>query len=215
MGILNEQVRKELQKRLARLSDPARLIVFTQEFECRSCQATRELVEELASLSEKLSCEAYDFVRDKEKAEQYRIDKIPAVVVEGEIDHGIRFFGIPSGYEFGSLLEAITVVSNRDAVLAPETVEILKPLDRPVHIQVFVTPTCPYCPIAVKTAHRFALAREEIRSDMIESSEFPHLANKYAVMSVPKVVVNETFSFEGALPEKPFAEQVMKAVHAK
>lgn len=47
---------------------------------------------------------------------------------------------------------------------------------------------------------------------MIESSQFPHLANKYAITSVPKVVINETFSSEGALPEKQFAEQVMNAV---
>jgi glutaredoxin-like protein len=157
----------------------------------------------------------YDFVKDKEKVEQYRIDKIPAVVVEGEVDYGIRFFGVPSGYEFGSLLEAVNVVSRRNAILAPETLEILQPLDRDVHIQVFVTPTCPYCPIAVKTAHRFAFAKEEIRADMVESTGFPHLANKYGVMSVPKVIVNETFSFEGALPEKEFAVQVMKAVQGK
>jgi len=151
-------------------------------------------------------------VKDKQKAEEYRIDKIPAVVVAGDLDYGIRFFGIPSRYDFVSLLEAITVESNRDAMFSPETAEILKPLDRPVHIQVFVTPMCPYCPVAVKTAHRFAIAKEHIRADMIESVEFPHLAARYGVMSVPKTVMNETFSIGGALPEKQFAEQVMKAV---
>jgi glutaredoxin-like protein len=215
MAILNEHVRQELQKRLGQLSERVRLVVFTQEFECRSCQSSRELMEELVSLSEKLSLEVYDFVEDQEKASQYGIDKIPAVAVMGETDSGIRFFGIPSGYEFGSLLEAITVVSNQDAMLAPETAEILKPLDREVHVQVFVTPTCPYCPVAVKTTHRLAFARKEIRADMIDVSEFPHLANKYDVMSVPKVVINETFSFEGALPEKQFADQVMKAVQGE
>lgn len=215
MAILNEAVVKELQKRLAVLKEPVKLIVFTQEFECQFCRSARELVEELAGVSEKLSTEVYDFVKDKEKVEQYGIDKIPAVVVEGEVDYGIRFFGVPSGYEFGSLLEAVNVVSRKNAILAPETLEILKPLDRDVHIQVFVTPTCPYCPIAVKTAHRFAFAKEQVRADMVESTEFPHLANKYGVMSVPKIIVNETFSLEGALPEREFAEQVMKAVQGE
>jgi len=215
LAILNEAVVKELQKRLAVLKEPVKLIVFTQEFECQFCRSARELVEELAGVSEKLSTEVYDFVKDKEKVEQYGIDKIPAVVVEGEVDYGIRFFGVPSGYEFGSLLEAVNVVSRKNAILAPETLEILKPLDRDVHIQVFVTPTCPYCPIAVKTAHRFAFAKEQVRADMVESTEFPHLANKYGVMSVPKIIVNETFSLEGALPEREFAEQVMKAVQGE
>ncbi len=212
MAILSDIVKKELRKRLARLKEPVRLIVFTQESECQLCQSTRELVEELASVSSKLFFEVYDFVEDKERVHQYRIDKIPAVAVAGEVDYGIRFFGIPSGYEFVSLLEAITVVSNRDAMLSPETAEILKPLDRPVHIQVFVTPTCPYCPMAVKIAHRFAVAKEQIRADMIEVVEFPHVAAKCGVVSVPKTVVTETFFIEGALPEKQFAEQVMKAV---
>ena len=215
MAILNGHVKEEVQKRLGRLREPVRLVVFTQEFECRSCQSSRQLIEEVAALSEKLSLEVYDFVEDQEKASQYGIDKIPAVAVMGQTDSGIRFFGIPSGYEFGSLLEAITVVSNQDAMLAPETEEILRVLDHEVHVQVFVTPTCPYCPVAVKTAHRLAFGRKEIRADMIDSSEFPHLANKYAVMSVPKVVINETFSFEGALLEKQFAEQVMKAVRGE
>jgi glutaredoxin-like protein len=213
--MLSEAVLKELQKRLVGLKQPVKLVVFTQEMECQFCQSTRELAEDLTRVSEKLSTEVYDFVADKEKVEQYGIDKIPAIVVEGEVDYGIRFFGVPSGYEFGSLLEAANVVSRRNAMLAPETLEILKPLDRNVHIQVFVTPTCPYCPIAVKTAHRFAFAKEQVRADMVESTEFPHLANKYGVVSVPKIIVNDTFSIEGALPEREFALKMMEAVRSR
>ena len=212
MGILSENVVTELRKRLAGLKGPVKLIVFTQDMECQFCQAARELVEQVAILSEKFSVQVYDFLKDTEAVKAYGIDKIPAIVVEGEKDSGIRFFGLPSGYEFGSLLEAANIVSRSNAMLSPETLEILSPLDRPVHIQVFVTPTCPYCPIVVKTALRFAFAKEQIRADMVETTMFPHLANRYAVLSVPKVVINETFSFEGVLPEKQFAEQVMRAV---
>jgi glutaredoxin-like protein len=215
LAMLSEAVLKEFQKRLVGLKQPVKLVVFTQEMECQFCQSTRELAEDLTRVSEKLSTEVYDFVADKEKVEQYGIDKIPAIVVEGEVDYGIRFFGVPSGYEFGSLLEAANVVSRRNAMLAPETLEILKPLDRNVHIQVFVTPTCPYCPIAVKTAHRFAFAKEQVRADMVESTEFPHLANKYGVVSVPKIIVNDTFSIEGALPEREFALKMMEAVRSR
>ncbi len=212
MAILGEAVVKELRKRLGGLREPVKLIAFTQQFECEFCHSARELVEELAGVSDRVATQVYDFVNDRDKVEQYKIDKIPAIVVEGDADYGMRFFGVPSGYELGSLLEAINIVSRRNPMLAPETLEILKPLDRDVHIQVFVTPTCPYCPIAVKSAHRFAFASERIRSDMVEVTEFPHLANKYGVMSTPKIILNETFPIDGALPEKEFARKVMEAV---
>ena len=212
MAILSENVVTELRRRLAGLKNPVKLIAFTQEMDCQFCQAARELVGQVATLSEKFSVAMYDLLKDTEKVNAYGIDKVPAIVVEGEKDSRIRFYGLPSGYEFGSLLEAANIVSRNNAMLAPETLEILKPLDRPVHIQVFVTPNCPYCPIVVKTAHRFAFAKEQIRADMVESTMFPHLTSRYAVMSVPKVVINESFSFEGAVPEKQFAEQVMRAV---
>jgi len=164
----------------------------------------------VASLSDKISIEVYNFAIDKEKAQEYKVDKIPAIVVMGEKDYGIRFYGLPGGYEFVSLIEAIKAVSARDSGLTSESRELVKKLTRPVHIQVFVTLTCPYCPQAVKLAHQLALESDLIRADMIESAEFPHLVNKYNVFAVPKVVVNEKIQFEGALPEPAFLEQVMK-----
>jgi alkyl hydroperoxide reductase subunit AhpF len=83
----------------------------------------------------------YNFVTDKEAVRKYSIDKIPATVVEGEKDYGIRFFGIPTGYEFGTLIEDIIMASKGDSGLQPETREALSELGEPVHLQVFVTPT--------------------------------------------------------------------------
>ncbi len=95
--------------------------------------------------------------------------------------------------------------------MSSESKEKIGGIDKPVHIQVFATLTCPYCPAAVEMAHKLALESEYITSDMIESAEFPHLVNKYGVMGVPKVVINEEFGFEGALPESSFVDEVMKA----
>jgi glutaredoxin-like protein len=214
LAILSENVVNELRRRLAGLKNPVNLIAFTQEMDCKFCQAARELVQEVATISEKFSVTMYDLFKDTEKVNAYGIDKVPAISVEGEKDSGIRFFGLPSGHEFGSFLEAANIVSRNNAMLAPETLEILEPLNRPVHIQVFVTPSCPYCPIVVKTAIRFAFAKEQIRADMVDTTMFPHLTSRYAVLSVPKVVINESFSFEGAVPEREFAERLMKAVQS-
>ena len=125
-------------------------------------------------------------------------------------DYGIRFYGIPSGYEFTSLLEAVMLVSTGDHGLTPETVKRIGSLRRDVHIQVFVTPTCPYCPRAVVLAHRLAFLSERIRSDMVEAIEFPHLAQKFSVMGVPKSVLNDSDSIEGAVPEKLFVDKIVE-----
>ena len=102
--------------------------------------------------------------------------------------------------------------SSRKTHLSEETIQKVKSIDRDVHIQVFVTPTCPYCPRAVRTAHQMAMINGRIKADMVESIEFPELANRYAVMAVPKIVINENVSFEGALPEAEFLEYVLTAL---
>lgn len=173
----------------------------------------RLTVEELAGLSDRIQVEVRNFVTDRPRVEEFGIDKIPAIAVlgEGDRDYGIRFFGVPAGYEFSSLLEAIKMVASGDSGLSPEAREALRGLKKPVHIQVFVTLTCPYCPMAVQLAHRCAVESELVRADMVEAAEFPHLANRYGVYAVPKVVMNEGVSFEGALPEKAFVDYLLTA----
>lgn len=212
MAILKNRDKKAVEKQFAKLQDPVKLIYFTQEMECQYCEQTRELLQEVAALSDKLSIKVYDFVKDKEKALHYNIDKIPATIVEGKKDHGIRFFGVPSGYEFATLLESIIDVSIGDSGLSEKTKTLIKPINTPIHIQVFVTPTWPYCPSAVSLAHKLALESDAIRGDMVEAIEFPQLTAKYGVMGVPKIVINEDIEFEGALPEELFVSHLMSAL---
>lgn len=212
MAMLDEKIRQEIREDLKSLTDRVKLVVFTQRIECPTCAQNTVLVKETAALSDLIDLEIYNFQIDKEKSEQYRIDKIPAIVVEGKEDYGIRFYGMPTGYEFTSLLEAIKMVSVGDPGLGTKSLERLSQLDRSVHIQVFVTPTCPYCPSAVIMAHKIAMASQRVTADMISAGEFPHLTTKYHVYGVPKTVVNEEIQFEGSRPEADFVEQVMKVV---
>lgn len=212
MALLNEQVKEQVKQQLDGLASPVRLVMFTQEFECQYCAETRQLVQEVASLSDQLEAEIYDFVADEQLAEEYGIDKIPAIAVVGEQDHGIRFYGIPSGYEFTSLLEAIQAVARNKPELNDATQAYLAELNEPVHMQVFVTPTCPYCPQSVVLAHQMALASPLVRADMVEAQEFPHLATKYQVMGVPRTVINETTHVEGAAPEPMLLGKLQEAM---
>lgn len=193
--------------------EPSRLIVpdHLRGQECLFCQQTRELLEEVAACSTKISLEIFDFVADRDRASSYGVDKIPGLVVRGEQDYGIRFFGIPSGYEYLSLIEAIIDVSRRTTGLSEKTKVALRALSRDVHVQVFVTPTCPYCTSVVRLAHQCALESPRVRADMIEATEFPHLAQKYHVFGVPKTVLNDQAMIEGAVPEPVFLDHLLKA----
>jgi glutaredoxin-like protein len=218
MPLISEQDAEHLRHEFEEtLVDPVKLLVFTQTFECQFCAETRQIAEEIDELSDKIAVEVYDFVTDKATAELYGVDKIPAIAIMrvddgGDVDYGIRFYGIPSGYEFSSIIEDIIDVSRGDSGLQPATREALAAVSEPVHLQVFITPTCPYCPQAVRLAHKFALESEQIRADMVEAIEFPHLANKYAVYGVPRTVINESVHQEGAVPEPMLLAKLQEAV---
>ena len=141
MPILSEDIQNRLKGELEGLPGKVKLVVFTQEFECAHCRENTSLAQEVASLSDKLDIEVHDFVLDKEAVERYGVDKIPAIAVEGEKDYGVRFYGVPAGYEFSSFIEAIKAVSAGESGLAPKTKEALAGLKDPLHLQVFVTPT--------------------------------------------------------------------------
>ena len=218
MSLLDNDTRNQLTEMFQSLSKPVKMVVFTQEMECQYCKETREIAEELAALSDKISLEVYDFVADNDLAQQHGVDKIPAtVILEGGNtgkDYGIRYFGIPSGYEFSSLIHDVMMVSEGDPQLSQEMLDWLAELETPVHLQVFVTPTCPYCPPAVLLAHKLAMASDMVQADMVEATEFPHLSNKYQVMGVPRTVINETIFQEGAVPEPMLLEKLKEAVAA-
>jgi len=158
-----------------------------------------------------LKLKVYDMRTDRKEAIFLAVDKTPAIVLWGKNSHGVYYFGIPAQYEFSSLLEDIVDISKGTTRLAEETRARLKSISKPVDIKVFVTPMCPYCPKAVRMAHQFAMENKNIKASMIEATEFEEMSKAYDVMAVPKIVINDKASFEGALPEEMFLQQVMDA----
>ncbi len=219
MSLLNENIEKQIRQAFEALTGPVNIILFTQGEnvpECEYCVETRELLEEVSALSDKITLEVHDFAREAKLAEQYHIDKIPAVAIlsggAAPKDYGIRLYGVPAGYEFSTLIEDLLMVSQQKPALNAKTLEELKKLTQPVNIQVFVTPTCPYCPRAVVLAHQLALASDLITASMVEANEFPHLSNKYQVYGVPRTVIEDVIHVEGAVPEAMLVEELMKVL---
>jgi alkyl hydroperoxide reductase subunit AhpF len=141
MGILKDSDKEEILKMFEELDSNITIEFFTQEHECRFCSETRELLTDVAALSDKIVLKVLDFEKDKARADALGIDKIPGFSVIGKEDNGIRFFGIPSGYEFTSFIHSLLMVSKGDSELSGTTKTALNNVTKPVHLQVFVTPT--------------------------------------------------------------------------
>lgn len=234
MGIISEKDKIQLRKMFADLQHNIKILYFTNpeaashdhdhdhhhghehnhDEHCHYCEATQQILEEVTGLTDgKVQLVVYDIKRDTEIAKKYGIDKIPATVFLGkdDKDFGMRFYGIPSGYEFATLVEDIIDLSKGTTRLTAQSKEAIKKVDRDIHIQVFITPTCPYCPKAARLGHQLAMENEHIRADVIEAIEFPDLANNYGVYGVPKTVINDVVEFEGAVPERDFVNYVLEA----
>jgi glutaredoxin-like protein len=150
MPLISEEDRQFLVDHFSKeLKGPVKMVYFTQREsklivpsqECMYCRETREILQEVSDLSDKIDLEVKDFVADSEEASTLGVERIPATVLTGAAKGKIRYFGIPSGYEFATLIESIVDVSNGTSTLTDETKAELSKLDKDLHIQVFVTPT--------------------------------------------------------------------------
>jgi glutaredoxin-like protein len=145
-ALLNEQIIDQIREAFSNLKEPVAIIFFGSRENCDYCDDTRRLLEEVSGIDDRLTLKVYDIDTDSEAAKRYRVDKTPGIVIaakDGEriIDFGIQYSGIPSGHEFSTLIQDIILVSSRDSGLNPQSREFLKKLEKPLHLQVFVTPT--------------------------------------------------------------------------
>lgn len=144
--LLNEDIVKQIGEVFAGLKEPVHMLFFGSKDNCEYCNETRQLAEEVAAISDQVSLAVYDLEADADIAKHYNVDASPYIIIaakngEQVLDYGVRFAGIPSGHEFSSFIQAILIVSSRDSGLNPQTRTFLKALEKPVHLQVFVTPT--------------------------------------------------------------------------
>jgi alkyl hydroperoxide reductase subunit AhpF len=142
MAILTPQNEREIRTAFEQLRDPVKLVVFSQSLAAAElCAQNEQLVREVADLSDKISVEVLNLAIDRERAESYRVDQVPAIVVEGSRDYGLRFYGVPLGYEFSNLIDAIIIASTGEPALTEATKTALTGLTSDVDIKVFSTPT--------------------------------------------------------------------------
>jgi glutaredoxin-like protein len=212
----DEELVEELKKTFEGLQSPVKIHWFLDpDAECVYCEDTQQILD-LVQQTSNNKVTVIKHVKSDPETRKYNIDMFPALLIHGVDEWNIRYFGIPAGYEFGAFIEDIVDASTGRVNLSPDLKEaLLKYVTRPTRIMIFVTPTCPYCPLAVRAAHRFAMVNKNIYGDMIEALEFSDLADKYGVYAVPKNVIQidgeDKLEFEGAAPDPYFVAQILQA----
>jgi glutaredoxin-like protein len=212
MALLPDRDRETVRTHLAGLTRPVTILFFTQTVGApESVHTARQVLDEVASLGDLITLEEVNVVLEKERAALYGIDHIPAAVLLADgADTRMRFLGAPAGYEFMSLVEAVVLAGTGSSGLSPAAQALIAgQVTVATHVQVFVTPSCVYCPRAVTLAHRMAVESPLITATCVDASEFTDLSRKYRVNGVPKTVVNDSIEFLGALPEEEFVRAAL------
>ncbi|MHA1504654.1 MAG: protein disulfide oxidoreductase, partial [Candidatus Heimdallarchaeota archaeon] len=202
-----------VKQRFEDMKEPVTIRVFSTKDHCLLCNEMLDLVQTVGELSSKITIEHCECQDDDPIAKKYDITKHPALVIEGDKNYGIKIFGVPAGKEFTTLIETIMIVSSRESVLSPEVKDLLKKIDKPVNLKVFVTLQCPYCPAMVIRANKLALASDMITAEMIEASQFQELSAEFDIFGVPNTIINDgKGSVEGLVTEDVLVKQILEAI---
>lgn len=192
----------------SKLKDDVNLVLFIDSKSAYSEKAV-QLLQEIEKIDERIKIEAVDSADEKEMRVEREIDRTPALLIAPEKGYQMYYFGVPSGYQFAALLDDIVDVSNGMSRLNNFTRERLRVIRIPVDIKVFVDPMEEICAGAVRIAHQFSMENKKIRSSMIDLSQFPEASAHSDMSLLPKVVINNTVSFNGPMPEAEFLEYVL------
>src|SRR5450759_3194946 len=209
-ALIGREDRTEIERIFrSELTGDVKVFLFTTKGGCLYCGQTRQLLEEIASLTDKIRLQVLDKGEDVSRAVEFAVEVAPTTVIVASNGAKLHYVGMPSGRQMRSLVEDIVDASRGRTEMDEETKGTIRRVSAPAVIKVFVTPVCPYSPLVVRSAHRFALENPMISALMIETVEFPELAKKYNVVGVPRTVINDRVAFDGAPAELAFAEKVL------
>jgi glutaredoxin-like protein len=207
------------QKFDAELAGPVKIDFFTErnlgitlpgKTPCQYCKPTREMLQELAGLSDLISFRLHYFEDSPPEKAKFGIERVPGIVLRGRTQSNLKFYGLPGGTEFPMFLESIIDISRNEVQLSEESVQSLETIAEDISLRVFVTPTCQYCPAMMRAAFQMAMVSPHVRAEAIEVTEFPELAERYQVRAVPLTVIADQVAIPGMVNEKNVVKELMK-----
>ncbi len=209
---MDDDTREQVAELFTGIVDDVTIHLFIEKTNCLYCNDVKDMVEQLAELSDKIKIVEHKGSLGSADAIEMGVEHHPAIVLHGKEKYSVKFYGIPAGHEFGALVGSIIDVSTGTAPLPPDVIEDIVSIDKPINIKVFVTPQCPYCPDMTRLAHQASILNPLISSEMIESLEFQELVAKYGVYGVPKTIINEITTIDGLSPVDMFVEKLFESI---
>jgi len=210
-SMTNENLLSERRDALARMKDPVRLVLFTNDVGCETCPDARKLARAIKKSSPKIALEEYDIVMDRDKTMQYGIKRVPALVVQGGEGYAVTFYGLLEDVFFGVLLETILAISENKIWFPDYIRDTLNHLVEDVKLQVFVESDCRQCRAVAITAIGLAIKNKLIYTDIIIASDFPELIKKHDIKILPKTIFGDNLHMDGHVSESEFLEMIFMA----
>ena len=180
-----------VETKLSFLKNDVTLLFFTRETDCAHCSVAGNLFKRIASVTQKITFESYNFAINREKDREYRIFAVPALAVIGAKDYGIRYYGHPRGPELNNFLDDIVYISRGENSLSPVVARKLQKLDKRTDLKIFISPDCPYSLPVAKMGLALAVTSDFISTDIIDAVGFLEISEKYNVRGIPLTVVKE------------------------
>jgi glutaredoxin-like protein len=210
--LLGREDRAEIERIFrSGLAGEVKAYLFTSVKDREFCDETRLLLEEVASLTDRVTLQVIDKDEEGGMAKAMAVDACPTTVIVASNGARLHYVGMPAGRQLRSLADDFVDASRGRSEMEEEARSAINRVTEPTVIRVFVTPVCPYSPLVVRSAHMFAIENPLIKAYMVEILEFPVLAKKYGVVGVPRTIINGTVMFDGAPNQKAFAEMVLDA----
>ena len=216
MPVLNKANLDDLTDKFeSQLNSPVSLRLFTQNNseliiagrKCDTCLTTEKILTEISSISDKLNLEIIDIYKTTDESSDLKVNRIPATII-GQTGRAI-YYGIPSGYEFSTLVNSIINASRDCQNLSVDTIKNLTEIENLIKIKVFVTPSCKYCPEIAELTLSLALQFSNIQTEVIEIQEYPELANNYHISTVPVTVINDKIRLDGQISSNTLVENIV------
>ena len=200
----------------SQLNSPVSLRLFTQNNseliisgrKCDTCLTTEKILTEISGISDKLNLEIIDIYKTTDESSDLKINRIPATII-GQTGRAI-YYGIPSGYEFSTLVNSIINASRDCQNLSEDIIKNLTEIQNLIKIKVFVTPSCKYCPEIAELTLSLALQFSNIQTEVIEIQEYPELADNYDISTVPVTVINDKIRLAGQFSSNTLVETIVK-----
>lgn len=206
--IITEDIKEVLRETFKDLKEDVYIEVFTKKGVNEPFNdATVKLIKAISEITPKIKAHFYKI--GDEVSIKRGVERSPTILIAPD-KFSIRFTGAPLGEEGRSLIISILMASTGKVLLSEASMRSLRRLDSERKVQVFVSPTCPYCPQQVAYAVSAAIAKRDLVStEIIEIYENRDISEKVGVISVPQTYINGVLTAPGVVPEEFFVESLL------